>query len=69
MCVKTKIYSCWQLVMEVTKVDWQDEFTVCPNCDYAGGFHTIIQPQGQDKNMLMICPRCKNCYDVGCKIL
>ncbi len=43
------------------------EFTVCPQCGYDGGFHSIFPDyniSNQSKWILM-CPSCKAKYDIG----
>ena len=44
-----------------------EEFTVCPQCGYDGGFHNIfygLNSKEQAKWILM-CPSCKAKYDIG----
>jgi hypothetical protein len=44
-----------------------DDFTLCPQCGYDGGFHTIfygLKSEDPAKWILM-CPSCKAKYDIG----
>jgi hypothetical protein len=48
-------------------INIEDEFTICPDCNYDGGFHNIfigLHSNGQTKWLLM-CPNCKAKFDIG----
>jgi uncharacterized Zn finger protein len=44
-------------------------FEVCPNCDYDGGFHVVLERRddvaGTDIRIHLKCPSCGTAYDVG----
>jgi rRNA maturation endonuclease Nob1 len=48
-------------------LDNLDEFAVCPQCGYDGGFHTIFYDLKGDKpaRWILMCPSCKAKYDIG----
>ncbi|MBW8034301.1 MAG: hypothetical protein FVQ79_01135 [Planctomycetes bacterium] len=54
---------------EVVKVDLGagGEFTVCPNCGYEDGFHSVFEGFGGagPVKWFLICPRCSSKYDIG----
>lgn len=51
-------------VLEVT-----EEFTVCPQCGYDGGFHNIFYGLNSDTQAkwILMCPSCKEKFDIGLK--
>jgi DNA-directed RNA polymerase subunit M/transcription elongation factor TFIIS len=48
-----------------------DEFAVCPQCGYDGGFHTIFHGLNSDEpaKWILMCPSCKAQYDIGLRHL
>lgn len=44
-----------------------EEFTVCPQCGYDGGFHSIFYDLNGDgpARWVLMCPSCKAKYDIG----
>lgn len=55
---------------ELRKVEIGDGFTVCPECDYDKGFHSIFVPargKGGTYDWFFICPSCGTHYDLGLK--
>jgi len=48
-----------------------DEFAVCPQCGYDGGFHTIFHGLNSDEpaKWILMCPSCKSQYDIGLRHL
>lgn len=48
-------------------LETKDDFTICPQCGYDGGFHNIFL--GLDSNdqtkWILMCPSCKAKYDIG----
>lgn len=52
---------------EIIAVSDVEEFTVCPNCGYADGFHSVFEGLGKAiaARWYLICPRCSAKYDLG----
>ena len=52
---------------QIETIDVKDEFTVCPQCGYDGGFHNIFTNYDTDGPIkwLLMCPSCKAKYDIG----
>lgn len=50
---------------EVNKVDINEEFKICPSCDYKDGFHSMFKKEGGRIKWLFICPNCHSVYDIG----
>ena len=46
-----------------------DSFEACPNCDYDGGFHVLLERRddvaGTDMRIHLKCPNCATTYDLG----
>jgi predicted RNA-binding Zn-ribbon protein involved in translation (DUF1610 family) len=55
---------------EVTRIDIDEEFRVCPNCGYELGFHNMFEKIGQTNELSwkFICPNCSKTYDLGLKV-
>ena len=54
---------------QIIDIEQGGEFTVCPECGYTDGFHSVFEnfnTQGQT-DWLLICPRCSSKYDIGLK--
>lgn len=41
------------------------DFSICPACDYARGFHVSFQNDSSGNRIILICPSCAASYDVG----
>lgn len=48
----------------IHKVEFQDEFRICPECGYTDGFHTMLKKEGKDFKWLFICPACHKVFDI-----
>lgn len=53
---------------DVMKIDMQQDFKECPVCNYADGFHSIFQKNGDEIEWLFICPACHRIFDLGFKV-
>lgn len=44
-----------------------DGFTICPNCGYKDGFHSVFENFKSDgkADWYLICPKCSAKYDIG----
>ena len=47
----------------------EGSFEVCPNCNYDGGFHVLLEQRddvpGTDARIHLKCPSCTTTYDLG----
>lgn len=54
---------------EVTKVQVEGTFKVCPSCGYEDGFHAMFEGIGTSGDgvcrWLLICPGCSMVFDIG----
>jgi len=50
---------------EIHKVDFDEEFKVCPECGYKDGFHSMFKKEGDITKWLLICPSCHSIFDIG----
>lgn len=50
---------------DIEKIEMTDEFRVCPECGYRGGFHSMFRKQGETTRWLFICPSCNKIFDIG----
>ena len=52
---------------ETEVLDIKGEFTICPQCGYDGGFHSIFTDYGTGgpAKWILMCPSCKAKYDIG----
>jgi transposase-like protein len=50
---------------EIKKIEFKDEFKVCPECGYKDGFHSIFKKEGGTTHWLFICPSCHSVFDIG----
>ncbi|WP_041272987.1 P-loop NTPase family protein [Desulforapulum autotrophicum] len=50
---------------KIHKVQFENEFRVCPECGYADGFHTMIKKETDTVKWLFICPACHKIFDIG----
>ena len=49
----------------IIKVSMENEFKVCPSCQYKNGFHSMFKKEGEITKYLYICPSCHNIFDIG----
>lgn len=51
------------------EIEEGQEFTICPQCGYADGFHNVFEGLNASKpaKWLLICPMCSSKYDIGLK--
>jgi hypothetical protein len=54
---------------EVQKISPDREFSVCPQCGYTNGFHSVFLPGPKTNHLkwLLVCPSCSAVYDLGLK--
>jgi transposase-like protein len=50
---------------EIKNVKMEDEFKVCPYCEYRDGFHSMFKKVGDVTKWLFICPSCHEVFDIG----
>lgn len=50
---------------KIHKIEFKDEFRVCPICGYKDGFHTMLQQDDDTIKWLFICPSCHEVFDIG----
>lgn len=50
---------------DVEKIDFKDEFRICPTCGYRDGFHCMFRKQAETTRWLLICPACHKIFDIG----
>jgi hypothetical protein len=50
---------------EIIKVTMDDEFKICPSCEYKDGFHSMFRMEQGIIKWLFICPSCHNVFDIG----
>ncbi|MHC4759019.1 MAG: hypothetical protein ACYTE8_10210 [Planctomycetota bacterium] len=51
---------------EIQVLEIKGEFTVCPDCGYEGGFHSIFPDLNirEKAKWILICPSCHAKYDI-----
>lgn len=49
----------------IHKVTLEEEFKICPLCNYSDGFHSMLQRDGEKTRWLFICPSCHEVFDIG----
>ena len=51
----------------IRTVGVEQEFRVCPSCEYQQGFHVSFIPDAESKllRLVLICPSCGARYDIG----
>lgn len=49
----------------IYKVEFEDEFRVCPECGYRDGFHTVLRKEQDGVKWLFICPACHKMFDIN----
>ncbi|MBC8413642.1 MAG: hypothetical protein ISR96_03240 [Nitrospira sp.] len=52
---------------DVTVLDMEEEFRICPACGYKDGFHSMFRRDGEIMKWLFICPSCHKIFDIGLK--
>jgi hypothetical protein len=52
---------------EIVTLEIEGDFTVCPECGYEGGFHSIFPnyKKNSESKWILICPNCHAKYDIG----
>jgi uncharacterized protein YbaR (Trm112 family) len=45
----------------------EKEFFKCDKCGYDKGFHVYFARQGEDCEIVLICPQCAQRYKIGWK--
>ena len=51
---------------KIQVLEIKDDFTICPDCGYDGGFHNIFLGLNQEESKwILMCPNCKAKYDIG----
>jgi len=50
---------------EVKKIEFKDEFKVCPVCGYEDGFHSMFKMEDNRTKWFFICPDCHRVFDIG----
>jgi hypothetical protein len=43
----------------------EEEFKLCPLCNYKDGFHSMMKRDGDEIRWLFICPSCHEVFDIG----
>ena len=46
------------------RVEIADELTLCPACDYTGGFHVSFVRDGDRLKIVLVCPSCSAKFDI-----
>ena len=49
---------------QIREIEVEEELRICPDCDYARGFHVSFLPEGDKLRVVLICPNCGARYDV-----
>jgi hypothetical protein len=50
---------------QIKDIKMEDEFKICPSCDYKDGFHSMFKKKGDVTKWLFICPSCHEVFDIG----
>ena len=50
---------------EIKDIKMEDEFKVCPSCEYKDVFHSMFKKEGDITKWLFICPSCHEVFDIG----
>jgi hypothetical protein len=53
------------MTYNVTTVEMEDEFKICPACGYKDGFHSMFKKEDGATKWLFICPACHQIFDIG----
>lgn len=57
------------MTIEVTRIEIEKEFRVCPNCGYEDGFHSMFKriEDREEFSWKLICPNCHKIFDIDLK--
>jgi hypothetical protein len=50
---------------KINNVKMENEFKICPSCEYKDGFHSMFRKKGDITKWLFICPSCHSVFDIG----
>ncbi len=52
---------------EITPIEVDQQFNICPNCGYEDGFHSMFQrsAEADEFHWYFICPNCHAVFDIG----
>lgn len=53
---------------KIHKVEFRDEFRVCPVCSYQDGFHTMLKRDKGEIKRFFICPSCHEIFDLNLSV-
>ncbi|UCG68974.1 MAG: hypothetical protein JSV09_14485 [Thermoplasmata archaeon] len=53
------------MTYEINKIEFSDEFKVCPVCGYEDGYHSMFIREGDEIRWYFICPECHKIFDIG----
>jgi transposase len=53
------------MTYQIHPVKLEDEFKLCPLCNYKDGFHSMMKQDGDEIRWLFICPSCHEVFDIG----
>jgi hypothetical protein len=53
------------MTYQIHTVKLEEEFKLCPLCNYRDGFHSMLKRDGEEIRWLFICPSCHEVFDVG----
>ena len=47
---------------KIIKVSMENEFKICPSCEYKGGFHSMFIKRGGGNEMFIYMPLLSKCF-------
>ena len=52
---------------EFKSAEMNGQFRICPECQYEGGFHLVLERTGRpnEAKLLLVCPNCGIGFDLG----
>jgi hypothetical protein len=53
------------MTYKIHTVKLEEEFKLCPLCNYRDGFHSMLKRDKEEIRWLFICPSCHEVFDVG----
>jgi hypothetical protein len=53
------------MAYQIHRITLEEEFKLCPLCNYADGFHSMLQRDGEEVRWFFICPSCHEVFDIG----
>ncbi len=53
------------MAYQIHAITLEEEFKLCPLCNYQDGFHSMLQRDGEEIRWLFICPSCHEVFDIG----